>query len=80
MAHMNASSFSRYFTKIHKKTFVKFLNEIRIGYACKLLIKNKHIATACYESGFNNISNFNRQFKVIKSITPSDYIRLHGKF
>ena len=78
LANMNASSFSRYFTSIHRKTFTRFLNEIRIGCACKLLIDNCHVAGACYESGFNNISNFNRQFKSIKKITPSDYIRLHS--
>lgn len=78
LANMNASSFSRYFTSIHKKTFTQFLNEIRIGCACKLLINDKHVATACYQSGFNNISNFNRQFKAIKKITPSDYIRLYS--
>lgn len=79
LANMNASSFSRYFTSIHRKTFTQFLNEIRIGFACKLLIKERHVAMACYGSGFNNISNFNRQFKSIKKITPSDYIRLHTK-
>lgn len=78
LANMNPSSFSRYFTRMHKKTFSQFLNEIRVGYACKLLIDNKHIASACYESGFNNISNFNRQFKTIKNITPTDYIRLRS--
>lgn len=79
LANMNASSFSRYFTNIHKKTFTQFLNEVRVGFACKLLIKDRHVAIACYGSGFNNISNFNRQFKTIKKITPSDYIRLHVK-
>jgi AraC-like DNA-binding protein len=78
LANMNTSSFSRYFTSIHKKPFTKFLNEIRIGCACKLLIRNQHIASACYGSGFNNISNFNRQFKAIKKITPTDYVRLHS--
>lgn len=78
LANMNASSFSRYFTSIHRKTFTQFLNEIRIGCACKLLISDKHVAAACYQSGFNNISNFNRQFKAIKKITPSDYIRLYS--
>lgn len=79
LANMNASSFSRYFAQFQKKTFTQFLNEIRIGYACKLLIENKcNIASACYESGFNNISNFNRQFKAIKNITPSGYIKLHA--
>lgn len=78
LANMNTSSFSRYFTNFQKKTFTQFLNEIRIGYACKLLIENNfHIAAACYESGFNNISNFNRQFKAIKKMTPTKYIKLH---
>lgn len=78
IANMNPSSFSRYFTKFHKKSFTQFLNEIRIGYACKLLIgNNSNISEVCYESGFNNISNFNRTFKLIKKMTPSDYIKLH---
>ncbi len=78
LAHMNPSSFSRYFSQLHKKTFTQFLNEIRIGYASKLLIENNcNISTVCYESGFRNISNFNRLFKEVKKITPSEYIRLH---
>lgn len=77
LANMSSPSFSRYFTSIHNKSFTKFLNEIRICCACKLLIRNRHIASACYDSGFNNISNFNRQFKAIKNITPSDFIKLN---
>ncbi|HEY4206541.1 MAG TPA: AraC family transcriptional regulator [Puia sp.] len=80
MANMNSTSFSRYFSSIHNKPFIQFLNEIRIGYACKLLIDNKHIGSACYESGFNNISNFNRQFKIIKNMTPSQYVKLIANF
>lgn len=77
---MNPSAFSRYFKRIHRKTFTKYLNEIRIGYACKLLMEEKNNVTAvCYESGFNNISNFNRQFKQIMGMSPSDYIKHHTK-
>ena len=76
VANMNKSAFSRLFKKVNNKPYSKYLNEIRIGYACKLLIENKYnITFICYESGFNNISNFNRQFKNITSMTPSEYIK-----
>lgn len=76
--HMNHAAFSRYFKKTHRKTFTRYLNEIRIGYACKLLIEQSiNIKTICYESGFNNISNFNRQFKLILGVSPSDYSKKH---
>ena len=79
VAHMNASAFSRYFKRVNKKTFSRYVTEIRIGYACKLLIENKfNIASICYESGFKNISNFNRQFKIIMHSTPSEYLKKHN--
>ncbi|MEH6406988.1 MAG: AraC family transcriptional regulator [Leeuwenhoekiella sp.] len=76
IANMNASSFSRFFKKASRKTFSRYLNEIRIGYACKLLLEQKYNVTdICYESGFNNLSNFNRQFKTITNHSPSDYLK-----
>jgi AraC-like DNA-binding protein len=73
---MTPTSFCRYFKKHTKKSFHTVLNEIRVGHACKLLIENKmNISGICFESGFNNVSNFNEQFKKIKGITPSQYIR-----
>lgn len=78
IAKMNPSAFSRFFKRVHRKTFTRYLNEIRIGYACKLLIENRNnITPVCYESGFNNISNFNRHFKSIMGMSPSEYIKLH---
>jgi len=75
---MNPSAFSRYFKRIHRKTFSRYLIEIRIGYACKLLMENKsNISIICYESGFNNLSNFNKQFRKVKGMSPKEYIRLH---
>ena len=78
--HMNPASFSRFFKRINNRTFSRFLNEVRIGYACKLMIeKNRDITSICFESGFNNISNFNRQFKSIKGMSPTAYLKLHHK-
>jgi AraC-like DNA-binding protein len=79
IAHMNTSAFSRYFKRVNKKTFSRYVTEIRIGYACKLLIENKfNIASICYESGFKNISNFNRQFKIVMHSTPSEYLKKYN--
>lgn len=74
IANMSPSSFSRYF-KIHaNKTFSDFLTEIRIGYSCKLLISQKiDVAQVCYDSGFNTLSNFNRQFKAFTNYNPLEY-------
>lgn len=79
IVNMTASSFSRYFKRVNSKTFSQYVSEIRVGYACRLLIENKYqIARVCYESGFNNLSNFNRQFKNIMKLSPSEYMRIHN--
>lgn len=81
IVNMNPSAFSRSFKRVHRKTFSKYVNEIRIGYACKLLIENElNVAAIAYESGFNNLSNFNRQFKMIKHMSPSAYLKKHSKY
>ncbi len=76
IANMSPTSFSRYF-KIHaNKTFSDFLTEIRIGYSCKLLTSQKmNISQVCYDSGFNTLSNFNRQFKAFTQYNPINYRR-----
>lgn len=78
IANMNTSAFSRFFKRMNRKNFSRYLSEIRIGYACKLLLEDKYnVASICYECGFNNISNFNRQFKLIMNCTPSVYVKEH---
>ncbi|HEY3372955.1 MAG TPA: AraC family transcriptional regulator [Prolixibacteraceae bacterium] len=78
---MTPTSFCRYFKKHTNKSFHTFLNEIRIGHACKLLIENKmKISGVCYESGFSNLSNFNEQFKKIKGFTPSQFLKIRQEY
>ncbi|WP_282055810.1 AraC family transcriptional regulator [Maribacter luteus] len=75
IAHMAPNAFCRYFKKRTQKSFVQYLNEIRIGHACKLLIEGKlQITTICYHSGFNTLTNFNRQFKALMKMTPTEYM------
>lgn len=74
VANMAPNAFCRYFKKKTKKTFSCFLSEIRISNACKLLIENNlDISEICYMSGYNTLTNFNRQFKHIVGETPSEY-------
>lgn len=78
--NMTATSFCRFFKKRAAKSFVQYINEIRVGYACKLLLEgNYNISGIAYESGFENISNFNKQFKKIRKVTPSQFSVLLSK-
>ncbi|AEE53698.1 helix-turn-helix domain-containing protein [Haliscomenobacter hydrossis] len=74
LANMSESAFSRYFKKRTRRTFSQFITEIRIEHACKLLVQDKmSISAISVDSGFNNLSNFNRQFKMVKQTTPLAY-------
>lgn len=71
---MSESAFCRYFKNRTNKTFSDFVSEVRIGYACKLLMnKELSVTQIAFESGFNTISNFNRQFKGLMGKSPLQY-------
>ena len=56
------------------RTFKNYLNELRVGRACHLLRETERpIMQICLDSGFANLSNFNRRFVALKSVTPRDY-------
>lgn len=74
IANLSTPAFCRYFKKRTNKSFMQFLNEIRIGEACRFLVNENHsVADICFNCGFNNISYFIRQFKKITGYTPLDY-------
>jgi AraC-like DNA-binding protein len=73
-AGMSGASFSRYFKHHTGRTFVAYLNDVRVGQACRLLIETDDPVTEiCYAAGFGNLSNFNRRFKAVKEMTPRMY-------
>lgn len=75
IANLSVSAFCRFFKIRTRKTFSQFVNELRISMACKkLLMDDKSISEICYEVGFSNLSNFNRQFKKITKYTPSQFV------
>lgn len=74
ITNMSNTSFYATFKKTYNMSFKDYLLNIRVGYACKLLTDaSQNISGIAYDSGFGNISNFNRQFKKIKGITPSQF-------
>ena len=74
LLNMSPISFTRLIKQRTGKCFVDFLNEIRLGFATRLLIdSNKTISEVCFDCGFNNISNFNRIFKKKQGQTPTDF-------
>jgi len=74
MLNMSVVSFSRMIKLRTGKSFIDFVNEIRLGHATRLLIETgKSVSEVCYECGFNNISNFNRTFKKKQGCTPSEF-------
>lgn len=75
-AAMTPNSLCRFFKTRTNKTIFQFLNELRVGKACELLINgDKSISEVCFEIGFNSVTSFNRVFKDMKSVTPRDFKR-----
>lgn len=79
--YMSPHSFCRYFKSRTKKRYSLFLMEVRISHACKLIINTDYsVAIISYESGFMNLSNFNRHFKLLVGKTPLEYRKqFHAK-
>jgi AraC-like DNA-binding protein len=74
LANLTKPAFCRFFKARTQKTFSRFVNEIRVNEACRLLrLDENQIAHIAYACGFNSLPNFNKFFKSIKGITPSDY-------
>lgn len=72
--NMTTPAFCRYFKKMTRRTFTQFVNEMRIAHACRLLAADDlTIAAVGFESGFNNLSHFNKQFRAVTEVTPRAY-------
>ena len=73
---MSESRFSRFFRRATGNSFTDFVNRVRVNRACQLLMETDRLVThICYEVGFQNVANFNRRFRDIKGMTPSEFRR-----
>ncbi|MEQ6120670.1 AraC family transcriptional regulator [Reichenbachiella sp. MALMAid0571] len=74
LLNMTEIAFCRYFKKITRRTFITYLNEYRIGHACKLLsTTDKSVSEIAFDSGYESIANFNKQFRKYTGINPRKY-------
>lgn len=78
IANLTVEAFCKYFKTRTRKTYINFLNEIRINNACRLLsASGEPVAGICFTAGFNNLSHFNRLFKKVNGVTPLEYRKRH---
>jgi AraC-like DNA-binding protein len=76
LVHLSEGAFSRFFRLHTGKTFPGFVNELRVGRACRLLTETeKNVTQVAFECGFTNLSNFNRQFLRLKGLSPREFRR-----
>lgn len=74
LLNMAPPSFCRYFKRKTTLTFMQYVKRVRIGIAARMLAETeKQITRICYESGYNNLANFNHQFKSMMNTTPTAY-------
>lgn len=74
VSNLSVTSFCRYFKNTTKNTYFDFLNQVRINFACQMILEDKYsIAPICFECGFNNVANFYRHFKKLTGMTPVEY-------
>jgi len=78
-ACLTPTSFARYFRKMTGKTFVEFRNGCRIRRACRALAEtDRSIVDIAIASGFENLANFNRQFRKSTGMSPREYRNLRN--
>jgi len=78
LTNLTTAAFCRYFKKTTHLTFTDFLNQYRINQAKKLLLHDKNVTESCYESGFENLSHFNKTFKKVAGENPSQFKKRHA--
>ena len=76
VAHLTPQAFCRYFKKHTLKTYITFLNEVRINEACKKIVAEDFdsLASVAYQTGFTNAVTFNRVFKKITGRPPRKFL------
>lgn len=74
LAHLSLGAFSRFFHSRTGKTVPEYVNEVRIGRACRMLAEDAgNITDIAMDCGYRNLANFNRRFREVVGTTPSAY-------
>lgn len=72
--HLSPSYFMSQFRRSVGFSAAEYISHYRINYVCKQIADtSKNISDIAFDSGFRNLSNFNRQFAKIMGCTPLQY-------
>ncbi len=75
-AGLSRASLGRFFPRYLGKTFVRYVSEVRVGLACRLLLESsRSVSEIAFDVGYRNLANFNRRFRELKAMTPPEYRR-----
>jgi AraC-like DNA-binding protein len=77
LSNMTKEAFCRYFKKVTNYTFIDFLNRYRISQSKRLLMAGNSVSEACYQTGFESLSYFNRTFKKVTNENPRDFRKMY---
>lgn len=73
-ANLDKAYFSVKFHETMGVTFKKYLNDIKLNFASKSLVNTDlTVADICYESGFESLSHFHREFKKKYGLSPLEF-------
>lgn len=78
VAGFSRNYFCAWFRRNTQSTYLKYLNQVRINHACRILIHTGSIEQACYDSGFRDMSYFIQTFRKTQGCTPKQYVRNSG--
>ncbi len=80
MVEMSPARFSQFFRRSTGRSFVQYVNALRVSHACRLLIETElSVTEICFQSGFFNMSNFNRRFREVQRKSPTAFRRTHHR-
>ncbi|QIP14318.1 AraC family transcriptional regulator [Spirosoma aureum] len=77
LVNLTEAAFCRYFKKMTRLTFTQFLNQYRVNQAQKLLLLDHTVTEACFASGFESVSYFNKTFKKVTGENPMRFKKRH---
>ncbi|HTF20947.1 MAG TPA: AraC family transcriptional regulator [Chryseolinea sp.] len=76
----STASFCRYFKTRTRTSYIQYLTEMRIAFACQQLMDGSvDVGQVCFSSGFNNLSHFHKQFRRLMGMTPGEYMKRSTK-
>lgn len=73
LTSLTPAAFCRYMRQMTRMTFTDYVNQYRVHQAKALLLQQRSVTDACFSSGFESLSYFNRVFRRVTGDNPSAF-------